>query len=108
MPGEERDRRRLVGADADLLAAVAAVFGSEHELVLILVEVALRPAVIAALLDGDDLLGRQIRALLHRVELRPVLRELIAAVLGRVKLAGGIEREAFAVADAGGIAVGGG
>ena len=104
MAGERRDRRLLAGADADLFA-VAAIFRRQHELVLQLIVVAFRPAVIGALLQQHDFLGRQLRAL-PRVEVaRPVLRELIAAVLGDEETPGGVEREAFAVAQPGGVAL---
>src|SRR5271170_4113717 len=49
MRWERRNRRGLLGAHADLLAAVAAVFRREHQFLLHDVVVTLRPAVIAAL-----------------------------------------------------------
>src|SRR4029077_750435 len=104
MTGKGCNRRLLAGADADLFA-VAAIFRRQHELVLQLIVVAFRPAVVGALLQQHDLLGRQLRAL-PRVEVaRPVLRELIAAVLRGEETSGGVEREAFAVAQPRGVAL---
>lgn len=82
VPWEGGDRRLPMRADPDRLA-IAAIFRREHQLILFLVIIALGPAIVGA---GDELhqfLGRQIRALRRRVEPRPVLKELIATVLGR-------------------------
>src|ERR1700682_3563461 len=49
MRGKERDRFLPLGADTDLLAAVASVFWPEHQLSLYVVEIAFRAAVIRAL-----------------------------------------------------------
>src|SRR6185312_8123554 len=96
-------RSELVRAQSDLLA-VAAVFGREQELPLHFVVVAVGPAVVAAVHDVHELLGWQIGALRRGVQLRPVLAELVPAVLRRVELmVRGIEREPFSIAYAGGI-----
>ena len=95
------------GTEAHGLAAVAAVFGRKHELVLMLVEIAFRPAVVGAGRKFDQLLRRQFGTLLGRVEGRPVLEQLVAPVLCSKQAAGRIEGEAFAVADAARIALGG-
>src|SRR5690348_3739956 len=96
----------LACADADL-PAVAAVFRCEHELAVNAIVVAKRPTVIAAPNDVHHLLRGQIRTLLRSEELRPVLSELIAALLGRVDIVtGGIHGDAVRVADASGIAGG--
>ena len=100
MGGERRDRRLRLVALADRLAAVAAVLGRQHELLLLAVVVALRPAVPGALLEIEHLLGREVKTLLGGVELRPVLVQLVAAVLRHVQTTGGVEVEALAVADA--------
>ena len=83
MGGEEGNGSLLLGAHPNRLAAVAAIFGGEHQLLLDIVEIAFRPAEIVALLDLQKLLGRQVRALILVVELRPVLVELVAALLCR-------------------------
>ena len=54
-----------------------------------------------------QLLRRQVGALLRPVKVRPVFRQLIPAVLGRIDPARGVERDAFAVAQAGGEALSG-
>ncbi|BDV35280.1 hypothetical protein SS37A_28090 [Methylocystis iwaonis] len=89
----------LIRADAHLLAAVAAIFGREHELLLKAVIIAFGPAVIGALTQLEKLFGGKIGALLRRVELGPVFRELIASVLGRVD-AIPCNSKALGVADA--------
>jgi hypothetical protein len=56
-------------------------------------------------LQEHDLLGGQLRILLRVEVARPILRELIAAVLGDEQAAGGIEGKAFAVAQPRGVAL---
>ena len=85
MGGEEGDGSLLLGAYANRLAADAAIFRREYQLPLDIVEIAFRPAKIVALLDLQKLLGRLVRALILVVELRPVLVELVAALLCRPK-----------------------
>ena len=104
MARECRDRRLLAGAHADLFA-VAAIFRGQHELILQLIVVAFRPAVIGALLQQHDFLGRQLRALTRIEVARPILRELIAAVLRDEETPGGVEGETFAIAQAGRVAL---
>jgi hypothetical protein len=79
--GKRGDRSLFAVANAGRLAAVAAIFRRQHELVLVLVEVAFRPAKIGALMQLDHFLGRRVGALLDRVELRPVLRQLVTSEL---------------------------
>src|SRR5215210_7673459 len=67
--------------------------------------VAVRPPVIATFLDPEQLFRRKIGALLPAEQLRPVLRQLIAAVLGGVELSVGRESEADRIPDAGGVAL---
>src|SRR3982751_411983 len=81
------------------LLAIAAVLRRLHQLPLDVVVVAIRPSVIAALVDLQQLLGGKILSLLRRVEFGPILEELIAAVLGRVQLAAPVERDPDGVAD---------
>ena len=97
MAGEERDRRAFIRADADLLA-IAAIFGRQHKPLLIAVEIALRPSIVAAALKQHHFFGGKVLALFGGVEFRPVFVELVAAVLGHEKTARGVEREAFAIA----------
>ena len=99
MAGEGRDRRLLLGADADRLAAIPAVFRGQHELMLETVVIAFRPAEIGTLPLNDQFLGRLLGALFYRVQLWPVLPELVAAVHRRENPAGGIKRDALAVAQ---------
>src|SRR5450432_2272280 len=103
---EVRDRLELLVAVTDRLPAIAVVLGREHQLLLRGVEVALRPPVVAALHDLEQLLRRKIGALLRRVEPRPVVAELVAAVLRGVELPRGVERDADGVANARGEAAG--
>ncbi len=107
MAGECRNRSKLLGADSNRLAAVSAILGRQHQLFLILVVIAFGPAVIAAFAKLHNLFGRQVDALLHGIELGPVLRELVAPVLGRKQMARGVERKSFAIADTSGKALGG-
>src|ERR1700680_4097812 len=74
-----RDRGSFFGTKPGRLSAVAAVLGSEDELLLAQVEVAIRPAVVGAALQLHQLLRRLLGALLRRVEARPVLSQLVAA-----------------------------
>src|SRR5262249_32271405 len=104
MAGQSRDRRLLTGADADFFA-VAAIFRRQHELALYLIIITFGPAVVGAFLQQHDLLRRQLRALAGVKVARPILRELIAAVLGDEQAPGGIEGKAFAVAQTGGVAL---
>ncbi len=103
MCGKECNRRLFIRANANL-GSVASILGRQHIFLLRSVEVALGPAVVAALFDLHHDLGREFSALLRRVEVRPVLRELIPAVLRREQSSGTVEREPFAIADASRIA----
>ncbi len=89
-------------ADADLLAAVAAIFRREHELVLLAVEVTIRPSEIGALFELDQFFRRQFGALSMGVELAPVFGQLVAAMLGGEEAAGPVEGKPLAIAQAGG------
>ncbi len=92
---------RLVRAFTHRLAAVTAVLGSQHELLLHRIVVTLRPAVVAALLDVQQDFGRQRRALLRLVEIRPVFRQLIATVLSRIHtVAAGVDGNSIRIANA--------
>ena len=97
VPWEGCDRRLPLHADTDRLA-IAAIFWREHQFFLLLVIIALGPAIVGAGDELDQLLDRQFRALRRRVESRPVLKELIATVLGREQAAGVVEGEALAIA----------
>ena len=99
----ERGNRRMLGcARAHVLAAIAAILGSEHEFLLDVVEVAFRPAEVRAALDAHQLFRWKVRALGCRVELRPVLAKLIATMLsGEHAAPGRVDGNATAVANAG-------
>src|SRR5208283_3185389 len=101
---EKCDRRGPRRADPDLLTTVAAVFRPKDQLFLIPIEIAFRPTVVVALFESDDFFGREIRPALRFVVLRPVLRELIPAMLCDEQPSVGVDRKAFAVADTGCIA----
>ena len=102
------DRRDLVRAGADLLAAVAAVLRREHQLPLDRVVVAFGPAVVAARFQKQQFFGRQRGFLFGLVQIRPIRMQLIASVLGHEQaMAGGIDAESLAVADSRRIALGG-
>ena len=60
--------------------------------------VAFRPAIVGAFFELDNFLSRKLRALLGGKEARPVLRELVAAMLGDewVVTLGGIAATAVA------------
>jgi len=60
MAGKGGDRLLLSSTDSNRLAAVAAIFRRQDQLFLILVVIAFRPSVIAALLQLEDLLGRKL------------------------------------------------
>ncbi len=100
--GEDRDRSSLLRTDADGLSAITPVLGRQDQLALRVVEVAFGPPIVGAALDAHQLLRRQIGALLGLVECRPVLRELVAAVLRRIDAhPGRIDRDAARVAEPG-------
>src|SRR5688572_11549907 len=63
--------------------------------------VAVRPAEVIAGLDADELLGGVLGALLRIVELRPVLKQLVAAMLRCPESPVGTDGESHRVADAG-------
>src|SRR4051812_33142512 len=100
--GEENLGLSLRGAIAELFA-IATVLGRLHQLPLDVVVVAIRPSVIAALIDLQQLLGGEILPLLRRVEFGPVLEQLIAAVLCRVQLAPAVERDSDSIANSCGV-----
>src|SRR5438067_2307991 len=98
------------GADAGArrVAAIAPVLGRQDQLLLRVVEVAFGPPKVGAALDSDQLLRRQTGALLGFVECRPVLRELVAAVLGCIDAhARRVDGDAARVAEPGDEAPGG-
>ena len=102
--GKRRDWRLEFFAVADLLAAVAAILRRQHTLLLRGVEIAGRPSVIGALFQDHDLFGGKLEALFRRIELGPILMQLVAAMLGDEKASRSVEVETLAVPDAGGIA----
>src|SRR5260221_12833017 len=67
------------------------------------IEITLRPAVVAALHHLQKLFGRQFRTLFRFVETRPVVTQLVTAVLGCVQRAVRSERDAVGIADAGAV-----
>src|SRR5882757_262905 len=106
MGRKERDWPLPLGADTDLLAAIAAVLRPEHQFSLCVVEIAFGPAVIRALPQFDNLFSRQILTLLCGIKLRPVLAELVPSMLRDEDAAGGVKREPLAVAQAAGVSLG--
>jgi len=98
----------LLRANSDRLTAVAAIFRGEHQLLLVIVEIAFGPTKVVALRDLQEFLGGEVRALIFVVELRPVFVELVASLLGRIEAqASRIHGNAVSIANAGGIALGG-
>ena len=96
----ERQERLIEAGAVDTLRtadamSIATVLGGEHFLVLgDRVEIAIRPAVVAAACHAHELLRGKVCALILRVELRPVLEEHVPALLYRVESAvAGIDRE---------------
>src|ERR1700678_552603 len=71
----------LVRTDADGLAAVTAVFRSQHEFFLRTVVVALRPAIVTAGLQKYQLLSRQRGFFFGLIELRPIRMQLVTPML---------------------------
>src|SRR5438552_9033526 len=106
MTWKRRDRSALVGTQTNRFPAVTAVFWSKHKLTLAQIKVAIRPAVVGTALDPHQLLRRLIGTLLRRIEVRPVLPQLVAAMLGRKHPAHGIERDPLPVAQPGDEALG--
>src|ERR1700722_1627916 len=104
---EECDGWSPRDAQTHLLTAIAAIFRPKNQLLLKAVEIAFRPTVVMTLFESNDFLGWEIWADLHFVELLPVLRELIPAMLRDEQSAVGVYRKAFAVANTAGIAISG-
>ena len=88
MAREGGNRPAALRARPDCLAAIAAVFGGQHQLALVLVVVAFGPAIVGTCDELDQFLGRKICALFGRVEARPILMKLIASVLRSEQAAG--------------------
>src|SRR5437660_11302376 len=82
--GEDREGAAPLRTRPDGLPAVAAVFRGEHQLTLGPVEVALRPPIVGAALHPHQLFRRLVGTLLWPVKARPVLAQLVPAVLRRV------------------------
>ena len=99
MSREDSDRASLLCTWPDRLAAVSTIFRSQHQLLLEPVEIALRPAIVGALLHAQQLFSGEIGALLRPVQFRPIFGQLIAAMLSYIKSAIGVECEALAIAD---------
>ncbi len=74
-----RNGTALVLTDPGGLATIAAVFRGKDQLLLVAVEIALRPSVVAALLKLQQFFRGLVGSLLRPVQLWPVLRELIPA-----------------------------
>ena len=81
MRGKRRDRRALGCAGTDLVAPVAAVFGREHQFAPHLVVVALRPTVVAAPFQEQQLFSRKRGLFVGFVQIRPIRMQLIPTVL---------------------------
>src|SRR5579871_3950409 len=97
-----RNGATLVLTGPDSLAAITAVLGGKDQLLLIAIEIALRPTVIGAVLKLQQFFSGLICSLLRPIQFRPVLRELIPAMLHDIQPARLIECEPLTVADPGG------
>ncbi len=107
MRGEGRDRTRFAGADTNLFAPVPAVFRGQHELALHRVVVAFWPTIVAALLQQNQLFGRQRRFLLRLIQVGPIGMQLVSSVLGYVyALVGCVESKTFTVTNPGSETIG--
>jgi hypothetical protein len=106
MTGKRRDRGVLVGAIPDGLSAIAAVFRGKNQFFLGQIEVAIGSAIVGTALQLHQFLRWLIGAVCECVEVRPVLAQLVATVHGRKHSPCGIEYDAFAVAQAGNVALG--
>src|SRR5260370_14481893 len=102
MAGKGRDGCTLIGTQPNRFAAVAAIFRGKDKLVLGEIKITIRPAVIGAALELDQLLRRLLGALLGCIEVRPVFPQLVAAVLGGKDPARGVECDPFPAAQPGG------
>ena len=100
MARKRNDRSILLRANADRVAAITGVLGGEHQLLLIPVEVAFGPPEVGARGEVHDFLGGELGALRQRIQLRPVLTELVAAMLRGKDLPRRIDRNADGVAQA--------
>src|SRR3954463_14942857 len=104
MSGVVRQRSPLVGADPDLLTTIAAILRRQNQLGLSRVEVALRPAVVTALFNLQQLLRRLGCADLGLIESRPVFRQLVSAMLRGIEhLAARIDGKPVGIANTGGV-----
>src|SRR6202041_2856002 len=88
------------------LAPLAAVLGCKDQFALNGIEVALRPTVVAILLQQQQLFGWLRSLLLGFVPLRPICMQLVASVLSDEDVVGGIDHQSFRIADASGEALG--
>src|SRR6476646_6869521 len=82
--GQRRNWRLEFFAVADFLA-VAAVFRRQQAFLLHAIVITGRPAGIGSLLQDYHFFGGKLEALLCRVQLWPILMELVASMLGEVK-----------------------
>src|SRR5437764_14145307 len=86
--GKCGNRSDLVRARAHPFAAVTPVLGREDELLPPCVVIALRPAIVAARLQQQQLLGGQSSFLGGLVEIGPIRMQLVSSVLGHEYPAG--------------------
>jgi len=104
--------RREVGRRRDFLRAqsrgfpITAVLRCEHQSLLIRIVIAHGPAIVAALFEQQQFLGRQRRFQLRVFDdIGPVRMQLIPAVLrDKNAMSPHIEPESFSIANAGGVA----
>src|SRR5271167_2402277 len=106
MGRKRRDRGGLGRAPTHFLASIAAVLGSENQFALDCVVVALRPAVVAAPSQQQQLFGGLRGLLIGFVAFRPIRMQLVASVLRDKDVVGGIDREPLRIAYTGGEAFG--
>src|SRR5882757_6496565 len=97
MRGERRDGGALVRARTQLLIPVAAVLGRKNQFSLNGVVVALRPAVVAALFQQQQLFGGLRGLLLRFVPFRPICMQLVASMLSDEDVVGGVDRESLRI-----------
>src|SRR5262245_37503116 len=95
---EDRNRVSLLRARPDRLATITSVLWGKNALLLGQVIVALGPPIVGAALQLHQFLRWLVGPLLWRVEARPVLSQLVAAVLGSKELTRGVDCDAYRVA----------
>src|SRR5262249_53125571 len=100
--------RQLACTETNRLSAIATVFRSKHEFALEWIVITLRPTVVASVLEAHHLFRRTRSLRFRLIEVWPVGVQLISSVLSHKDASGAVYSEAFAVAYACCVTIGGG